>query len=30
VLEQECSAKLSGFFKQRRQEKKISKNLAER
>ncbi len=30
VLEQECSAKLSGFFQKRRQEKKISKNLAER
>jgi tRNA(adenine34) deaminase len=30
VLEQECSAKLSGFFKQRRQEKNVSKNLAER
>lgn len=30
VLEQDCSAKLSGFFQKRRQEKKISKNLAER
>lgn len=30
VLEQECGAKLSGFFQKRRQEKKISKNLAER
>ena len=30
VLEQECSAKLSGFFQKRRQEKKIFKNLAER
>ncbi len=30
VLEQECSAKLSGFFQKRRQEKKISKILAER
>jgi tRNA(adenine34) deaminase len=30
VLEQECSAMLSGFFQKRRQEKKISKNLAER
>ena len=30
VLEQDCSEKLSGFFQKRRQEKKISKNLAER
>jgi len=30
VLEDECSATLSGFFQKRRQEKKISKNLAER
>jgi len=30
VLEPECSAKLSGFFHKRRQEKKISKILAER
>ena len=30
VLEEECSALLSGFFRKRRQEKKISKNLAER
>lgn len=30
VLAQECSAMLSGFFQKRRQEKKISKNLAER
>ncbi len=30
VLEEECSAMLSGFFQRRRQEKKISKNLAER
>ena len=30
VLEDECSATLSGFFRKRRQEKKISKNLAER
>ena len=30
VLEDECSALLSGFFQRRRQEKKISKNLAER
>ena len=30
VLEQECGAMLSGFFQKRRQEKKISKNLAER
>lgn len=30
VLEDECSATLSGFFQRRRQEKKISKNLAER
>ena len=30
VLEEECSAMLSVFFQQRRQEKKISKNLAER
>lgn len=30
ILEDECSATLSGFFQKRRQEKKISKNLAER
>jgi len=30
VLEEECSATLSGFFQRRRQEKKIFKNLAER
>jgi len=30
ILEAECSAKLSSFFQQRRLEKKISKNLAER
>lgn len=30
VLEAECSSVLSGFFRKRRQEKKISKNLAER
>ena len=30
VLEEECSAKLSCFFQQRRQEKKIVHNLAER
>jgi len=30
VLEDECSSLLSGFFQKRRQEKKISKNLAER
>lgn len=30
VLKDECSATLSGFFQKRRQEKKISKNLAER
>jgi tRNA(adenine34) deaminase len=30
VLEAECGAKLSGFFQQRRQEKKISRHLAER
>ena len=30
ILKAECSAKLSIFFQQRRQEKKISKNLAER
>ena len=30
VLEDECSSILSGFFQKRRQEKKISKNLAER
>lgn len=30
VLEEECGSLLSGFFQQRRREKKISKNLAER
>ncbi len=30
VLEEECSSLLSGFFQKRRQEKKISKTLAER
>ena len=30
VLEGECSSLLSGFFRKRRQEKKIFKNLAER
>lgn len=30
VLEEECSARLSTFFQQRRQEKKILQNLAER